>query len=520
MLNKKTLTGHASNNKRILKNTLYLYLRMILTTVVSLYTARITLQILGAEDFGIFNVVGGVIGFMGVFTATMGSATQRFLSYDLGKGDVVQFQKTFSMLLNIYVIFCIIAVVVFEAIGTYLITEYLNIPNERENAALWIYQFTVITFVLGTILVPYTSAIVAYEKMSIYAYFTFLDVFFKLAVVVSLYITPFDKLVTYGFMTCTMALVYNLIYFVYCKYKLEGCKYIRYWNKDLFRNIYTYTGWNLFGATSGILITQGQTILLNIFFGPAVNAAKAIADKINITVTSFCANFYMAVNPQIIKSYAAGEIAYTRKLVIWSSKLSFFLLLILSIPLIANMGQILNIWLGTNQVSPEMIAFSQWVLIFSLINILENPITQAVRATGNIKKYQVIIGLQTLLFIPVCYCFFKYGSIPAHGSMIILSVIYLVAQFSRIWIVAPIINLRPVEYMRHVMLPVSLTLIISYVSVIYMQDTLSFNDKYINLIVMILFDVAIVTTIVTIIGFNKKERNYVKQLVLLKFKHK
>ena len=305
-----------------------------------------------------------------------------------------------------------------------------------------------------------------------------------------------------------------------CIYKLEGCKYIRYWNKDLFRNIYTYTGWNLFGATSGILITQGQTILLNIFFGPAVNAAKAIADKINITVTSFCANFYMAVNPQIIKSYAAGEIAYTRKLVIWSSKLSFFLLLILSIPLIANMGQILNIWLGTNQVSPEMIAFSQWVLIFSLINILENPITQAVRATGNIKKYQVIIGLQTLLFIPVCYCFFKYGSIPAHGSMIILSVIYLVAQFSRIWIVAPIINLRPVEYMRHVMLPVSLTLIISYVSVIYMQDTLSFNDKYINLIVMILFDVAIVTTIVTIIGFNKKERNYVKQLVLLKFKHK
>lgn len=512
--------NQTSNNKRILKNTIYLYLRMIVTTFISLYTARIMLQLLGAEDYGIFNVVGGVIGFMGVFTATMGSATQRFLSYDLGRGDIDQFKKTFSMLLNIYVIFCVITVIVLEVIGAYLITEYLNIPDDRENAALWIYQFTIISFFLGTILVPYTSAIVAYEKMEIYAYFTFLDVFFKFAIVISLYITPYDRLVTYGLLTCIMALIYNLIYYIYCKRKLDGCKYVRYWDKGLFRKISTYTGWNLFGAISGIFINQGLTLLLNIFFGPIVNAAKAIADKINITVTSFCANFYMAVNPQIIKSYAAGEINYTRKLVVWSSKFSFFLLLILSVPLIGNMEQILNIWLGAKQISSEMISFSQWVLVFSLVNVLENPITQAVRATGNIKKYQVIIGIQTLLFIPLCYGCFKYGSIPAYGAMIILSLIYLVAQFSRIWIVASIINLHPIEYLRQVMLPILLTSSIVYFIVSYGQNLLIVSNEYVCLAFKILFDVVTVLIIVLVIGINRKERDYVKQFIFLKLKYK
>lgn len=499
---------------------MYLYLRMIVTTIISLYTARIMLQLLGAEDYGIFNVVGGVIGFMGVFTATMGSATQRFLSYDLGRRDIIQFKKTFSMLLNIYVIFCIITVVILEAIGTYLITDYLNIPDERESAALWIYQFTIVTFVLGTILIPYTSAIVAYEKMAIYAYFTFLDVFFKLAIVISLYVTPLDRLVTYGLLTCIMALVYNLIYYIYCKRKLDGCKYVKCWDKELFKKISTYTGWNLFGATSGILISQGLTILLNIFFGPIVNAAKAIADKINITVTSFCANFYMAVNPQIIKSYAAGEVSYTRKLVVWSSKFSFYLLLILSVPLIGNMEQILNIWLGAKQVSVEMVTFSQWTLIFSLVNVLENPITQAIRATGNIKKYQIIIGIQTLLFIPLCYYCFKYESIPAYGAMIILSFIYLVAQFSRIWIVSPIISLPAVEYLRQVMLPIFLTSAVTYFIVSYGQDILLVSNKYACLVFRLLFDVVMVIIIVIVIGINRMERNYIKQLVFRKINYK
>ncbi len=514
------VTNPTSNNKRILKNTVYLYLRMIVTTIVSLYTTRITLQLLGAEDFGIFNVVGGVIGFMGIFTGSMGSATQRFLSYDLGKGNINQFSKTFSMLVNIYAIFCLVIVIVLEVIGTYLITEYLNIPNERENAALWIYQFAIFTFVLGTILLPYTSAIVAYEKMAIYAYFTFLDVFFKFMIVVSLYITPFDKLVTYGLLTCIMTLIYNVIYFVYCKRKLDGCEYVMYWNKRLFKKISIYVGWNLFGATSGILTTQGLTVLLNIFFGPVVNAAKAIADKINITVTSFCVNFYMAVNPQIIKSYAAREIGYTRKLVIWSSKFSFYLLLILSVPLISNMEQLLNIWLGTKQVSDEMVAFSQWVLVFSLVNILENPITQAVRATGDIKKYQIVIGVQTLLFIPICYSCFKYGNIPAYGSMIILSIIYLFAQFSRIWIVSPIINLRPVEYLHQVMFPISLTSAVLCFFVVYIQDLLSFVNEYVHLALKLLLDMVTVIIIIIAIGVDKKERGYVKQFIFLKLKHK
>lgn len=450
------MPDRSANNNRIAKNTVLLYVRMMVTTVVSLFTARLTLRLLGVEDYGIYNVIGGIIGFMSILTATMTSATQRFLSFDLGKGDLSQYKKNYSMLLNIFMIFSMIVVVLMELVGPYFIRHYLVIPPERMFAAQLCFQFTIINFVLATVNIPQNASIVAYEKMGIYAYFTFLDIFTKLAAVLVLYITPVDRLVSFAALTCLMTLVTNAIIYIYCNRKLEGCQYVKYWDSTQFKKLASYAGWNLFGSTSSVLATHGQSILLNMFFGPVVNAAKGIADRIYGIVYSFSSNFYMAVTPQIIKTYAAGETDYTKNLVLTSSKYSYYLLGIIVFPLMFNMKPVLEVWLGKDMVSLEMILFAKLELAKSLIFVLEPPITMAVRATGDIKKYQICVGINTLMFLPICYVAFICG-LPAYSSVIILGLIYFYVQFIRVWLVRKVINVNMKEYFQKVMSPLFYT---------------------------------------------------------------
>ena len=449
-----------NNTKKIAKNTMLLYVRMLITTLISLFTARLTLQLLGVVDYGINNLISGIIGFMGIVTGTMTSATQRFLAYDLGQHNINQYRCSYSMLLNIFMLFSLISIVGLELIGPYLIKSYLVIPPDRIDASLWLFHFTVINFILVTINIPQTASIVSYEKMGIYAYFTLLDVFFKLLVVYALYITKIDKLITLGFLSTLMSLCVNCITFFYCVKKLDGCRYTLIWDIKLFRKIFTYSGWNLFGSVTGVLNQQGQAVLLNLFFGPAVNAAKAVADKINQVINSFSTNFFMAVTPQIIKSYSSKNIDYMRKLVLASSRYSFFLLFCLSVPLIANMKAILCLWLGKEQVSFEMVRFCQLLLVYSLINVLELPITQTVRATGNIRKYQVRTGVLTLLFIPICYMIFSLG-MPAYYSMVVLSCIYALVQIVRVKLIQEILSITILGYFKIVIVPILKVVLLS-----------------------------------------------------------
>lgn len=481
---------------------------MIVTTIVSLFTARLTIRLLGVEDYGIQNVVSGIIGFMGVITGTMISATQRFLAYDLGVGKEEQYRRTFSMIINIFACFCLLSVLLLELVGPWFIATKLVIPVERLFAAQWLYQFTIIIFVLNTMAIPYTASIVAYERMGIYAYFTFLDVFFKLIVVFTLYVTPVDRLITIGFLTLVFTIITNCIYYYYCKKKLGGCRYIKFWDKEMFAKIGSYAGWNLLGSTTGVMNAEGQAIILNIFFGPVVNAAKAVADKINTIINSFGYNFYMAVSPQIIKSYASGDISYTRNLVLSSSRYAFYLLWILSLPLINNMEELLNLWLGADQVSYEMVRFCQVVLVYSLINMLEQPVTQAVRATGNIKKYQICIGIITLTFIPLCYIMFAY-EFPAYYSMILLCIIYIIAQIVRVFIVAPIIEISFLYYTKTVIIKLFVVVLVSMI-------LLSINNYFsLNIIVDLLTTFAIALFATIIFGLDMKERQF-----LLNYLHK
>ncbi len=447
-----------SNNKRIAKNTVYLYLRMLFTTVLSLYTARIVLKVLGIEDFGIYNVVGGVVTFMGFLTAAMSSATQRYLTYQLGTENSLKYKQTFSLLINVYLIFCGISLIVLEITGPLYINRFMTIPSERITSAQWVFQFSLLSFLLNTFSVPYRSSIVAYEKMGVYAYIGIVEAILHLGIVVALPYIPIDKLIVYGFLMTIVNIVIVVVMMDYCRRKLEDCRYIIFWDTKYIKELISYSGWNLFGSTTGVMNLQGQALVLNYFFGPIVNAGKAVADRVNSMITQFSQNFYMAVTPQIIKSYASGDIKYMRSLVLNSSRLSFLMLFVISVPLITVMGPLLKLWLGEEQVSVEMVKFCQCTIIYALVNVLEQPITMAVRATGNIKKYQIVVGSITLTFIPLCILLFILGA-PAYTSMLLLSLVYLMALAVRIEIVAPIIQINMIKYVQNVILPISLMLL-------------------------------------------------------------
>lgn len=468
--------NQTNNNKRIVKNTAYLYIRLLFTAFISLYTARLILKNLGVEDFGIYNVVAGIVTFMGFLNATLSSATQRFLTYNLGLNDSTKFCQTFSLLINIYLIFCALVFVVLEIVGPIYISHYMTIPDERINAAQWVFQFSLLSFIFNTISVPHRSSIIAYEKMGLYAYIGVVESVLGLGAVIVLPYLSYDKLVFYGLLMCLIQLGIAMTLIYYCRYKLDDCRYIKYWNSTYFKELLSYSGWNLFGSTTGVMNLQGQAIVLNHFFGPIVNGAKAVADRVNSMITQFSHNFYMAITPQIIKSYASGDIGYMRSLVLNSSRYSFLMLYIISVPLFVAMEPLLNIWLGKEQVTFEVIRFCQCTIIYSLVNILEQPITMAVRATGDIKKYQICVGSLTLTFIPLCIVLFLLGA-PAYSSMLLLSVVFLAALVIRVLIVAPIIKIKPFDYVKQVIVPISLVMLITVVLMILLSG-ITLSDHY------------------------------------------
>jgi O-antigen/teichoic acid export membrane protein len=495
---------NTANNKRIVNNTLLLYFRMILVSLVSLFTTRIMLEQLGVENFGIYNVVGGIVGFLGILNGSMTSATQRFLAFELGSGDIKSYNQVFSMLLTIFIMLALVLLIIAIAIGPWLINEFIVIPDEKRNVAIWVYYFSVVTFFVNLIAIPYMSSIIAHEKMGIYAFMSFIEVIFKLVLVYVLYISTFDKLLTYGFLTMCVAFIITMSYCAYCINNIKGCKFHFVWEKSLFRQLLNYIGWNLFGSVTTILNYQGQTLVLNLFFGPLVNAAKAISDKINSIISSFSSNFFMAVRPQIIKSYASGDHDYMFKLINRSTKFSFYLLFLVSLPLIILMQEVLAIWLGANQVTDDMVVFSQLMLVFSLVNIFESPITTLIQATGNIKKYEVIIGSCTLLLLPICYYLFWVG-FPAYYSLIVLILIYAFAQIFRLQIAKQQVGMSIRNYLNSVLVPVLLSSVSSTVLSSYLCQF--FPSNFPGLIYSIGTCMLITFLFVFYLGLDEYERN-------------
>jgi O-antigen/teichoic acid export membrane protein len=500
-----TETNHSENNKRIAKNTLLLYVRMLFSTLVSFYTSRVVLNTLGVEDFGIYNVVGGVIAMIGILNGAMSVSVQRFLNFELGAGDNKKLRQTFSMSLNIYALFALVFVVLTETIGVWFLNTHLLIPQERLLAANYVFQFSIFGMVFFLLSTPYNAAIIAHERMDFYAYTSIFDVLVKLAIVYLLVVISFDKLIGYGLFLTGATCLGALVSYIFCKRHFMECRYMLYWDKSLFGQLFSYFSWNLFGSASTLVKGEGLNILLNMFFNPAVNGARGIAYSINNVVMQFFNNFYAAVRPQIVKYYAQGDRESMLDLVFKSTKYSFFLCLIVSLPVLIEAPYLVYLWLG--QTPEYTVTFARLIVVISIVDALAYPIMTAAHATGKIKLYQFVVGMITIMNIPVSYCVLKYvrtDPVVVYAVSLALAVIAFVV---RLWIVKRLVNFSIRLYFRTVVLRI---LMLSALSVpLPLGLHLILGNGFISSAVVIIVSVVSSCILIYALGMSSTERTVV-----------
>jgi len=429
------------NNKRIVKNVLFLYIRMFLIIAVSLYTSRVVLKVLGVIDFGIYNVIGGVVALMGLLNGAMTSATNRFFAFELGKNDEMALKRTFSMSINIYLLVAVIIVVLAETIGLWFVNTQLVIPPERVYAANYAFQFSVLSCIVALFTIPFNASIIAHEDMNVFAYVSIVEVLLKLGIVYLLNLFLFDKLCFYSMLLFLVSIFITLSYGIYCRSHYRECKYSFEWDKRLFRKLISYSGWNLFGAAAAVVKSQGLNVLLNVFFTPSVNASRGVSAQVNAGVNQFSNNFFMAVRPQIVKYYAQGDLVNMFTLVIRSAKLTTFLLFALAVPLIIDTPFVIYLWLG--QMPEYVVVFTRLMLVISIVEGMSHPIMAACHATGRVALYQSVVGSIIIFNVPVSYVFLKFGC-PPPIVYIISFVLTTLAFYVRLIILKRLIPTFPV----------------------------------------------------------------------------
>lgn len=503
------------NNKRIAKNTILLYIRMFFIMAVTLFTSRVVLNTLGVVDFGIYNVVGGVVAMMGVLNGAMAVSTQRYLTFELGRGDMIRLKQVFSVCLTIFFLLSIIVIILAETIGLWFLYNKMSIPEERMVAANWVYQYSILTCILSLVVNPFNATIIVHERMNVYAYVSILEVSLKLGVVYLLLIIPADRLATYGLLILGSYMVVAATYIVYCWKHFPETHYRFYWEKPLFIELVSYSGWNLFGSVSSLVKGQGLNILLNMFFNPAVNAARGIAYQINSAITQFFTNFYTAVRPQITKYYAQGDMENMTSLIFRSSKFSFYLIMLISMPIVIEAPYIVNLWLG--QLPDYVVPFTRLIVVISAVDAMASPLMTAVHATGHIRLYQSSVGTMTILNLPISYIFLKFGGQPLIVFYISLC-ISILCLFMRLWIVRRLMDFPVKQYIVKVF--GSCVIICAIALVIPLIAHLLLSENFINVVAVCLL--CIVSTIVTIygLGLTKHERSLVADMVRKKIFHK
>ena len=478
------MSKNISNNKRIAKNVGVLYFRMIFQLLVSLYTSRVILQTLGFTDFGIYNVVGGVVGMFDFLNGSMGTATSRFLTFELGKNESKErIRLVFSTALIIHIIICVLVVLLSETIGLWYIENKLVIPEGRIYATHIVYQCTIFTSVLAILNVPYNADIISHEKMNAFAYIAILEVLVNLIIVISIQFVDLDRLIVYAICILLLKVGIRITYVIYCSKFFPETRGKICFDKDLFKKMASFAAWIMNGSLSVVCYTQGLNLLLNAFGGPIVNAARGIAVQVQSKIMGFCSNFQIAMSPQIIKKYASGEITYMHSLVINSSKFSFLLIYFFSFPIILEVSYILKLWLvEVPQYTKEFVVLT---LCIGMISSLQNPINTAIHATGNIKKFQLIEGTVSLLVLPVAYIALKLGYNPISVFVIQLS-IFIILQVIRVFIVCPAIQMRKMMYFTQVVWVLMKVVIPSALLVILIKYIMEDCNKISEFIVVML----------------------------------
>lgn len=496
-----------TTNKRIVKNTFFLYFRMLFIMAVQLYTSRVVLRVLGAEDYGIYNIVGGVVVLFSFINGSLSSATQRFLNFELGRGDMEKLKRVFSMSLTIHICVAFAVVIIAETIGLWFLNTKMNIPSERTSAANFVYQFSILTVCMSFVQVPYHASVIAYEKMSFFAYIAIAETCLKLLMVFLLVYIGLDKLCLYSVLNFCVAVIIFLCYKRYCNRKFEISRYRYFWDKGMFSRLLDFSGWMLFGSAAMVGATQGVNILLNVFHGVVVNAAMGIGNQVNAAVNLFVSNFQTAFMPQVVKLYATGDIPQLRVLINRASRFSFLLLFALACPLMLNIDFVLHLWL--EEVPPHTAVFCVLILIYSLIESISKPVGLIIHATGRVKLYNIVMSIALSMNIVFSFIFLQLGFPPEIVSIVSI-LVCIVCLAIRLSLVSYYHILKIRDYICSVLLRslgvVCLALPLPlYISTFYSHWNAFFSTSLVFILLLV--------CIVYFVGLTKAERNKVSIII-------
>ena len=507
-MSEKLSNSQLSNNKRLAKNTLFMYFRMIFVMVISLFTSRINLQMLGVEDYGIYNVVGGFVAMFSVFSNALSAAIQRFITYELGKDTNSRINKVFSTSVTVMIAIALVLMLSADIVGVWFVNNKMVLPPERITAAVWVLHFSVITFCINLISVPYNAVIVAHERMSVFAYVSIYEVIAKLVVCYCLYISPIDKLVLWAIMIAVVQISIRIFYGSYCKRKFAECSYKPLFDKTLFNEIAKYAGWSTFGLVAYTCYTQGINMVLNLFFGPIINAARGIAVQVQSAVQGFSTNFQIAMNPQIIKSYAQQDMDRLHSLLFAGTRFCYYVLLLLSLPIILQTPMILRLWLG--EFPDHTVNFVRLILvIITFDSSFGGPISTAQTATGKIKVYQLVVGGIMLSILPVSYLILKvWHTCPETVYYVYLGAV-LIAHIARMIIIRNMVNISLLKYLEVSVKPICLVTLLSLplplIANFYMP-----KDSLFSFLIVCTISVLCVASTVYFIGITPSERLLIK----------
>lgn len=472
--------------------------------IIGLYTSRIVLSALGNDDFGVYSVVGGVVAMFSILSASLSSAISRFITIELGKGTEGDLKSVFSASITIQICLAVIIAILAEPIGLWFIHNKMELGETSIKAAEWVLHFSVITFIINLLSIPYNAAIIAYEKMGAFAYISIFEGICKLGIAFAIVHCGEHRLEVYAALMCALAIIIRLTYGIYCKKKLNGCTYTFKWNRLILKDMFSFAGWNTIGTMSGVCRDQGVNILLNVFGNPAINAAKAIAFQINGIAHNFVTSFMTALNPQITKSYISGEREYMFKLINNGARFSYYILLFICIPLIIEADYILRLWLV--DVPEYTTGLVQWTLAFVMSESISSPLITAMLATGKIRNYQIIVGGLQLMNLPVSYLLLKMGLSPI-SVMITAFVISQICLFARLVMLRQMIGLDVGRYLKHVYLNIISVTIAAFIPSYLISTILS--ESILSLIGFFLFTTGMVVMSIAILGCSKEERNMI-----------
>ena len=505
--------NHSVDNKRIVKNTVYLYLRLLVSILIGLYTSRAILDALGVEDYGVYNVVGGFVSMLSVFTASITSAAQRFITYAIGKNDEENLRKTFSTFATLYILVAFFIFLLGESLCGVVMGHLIKIPEGRLQAGYWVYHFSLLAFSINLIAIPYTASVIAHESMNFYAFVSIGESLFKLVIVFLLYTTPFDRLIVYAALLCGVGITIRLIYGFYCRKHFSETRFRFGIDKGIFKEVFSYSVWVIIGSSSAIFKEQGVNVVINMFFGVLMNAARGVSVQVTNIINHFSTSIGTAITPQITKSYAAGELDRSIRLTFLLAKVQGVLLLLLSLPIIIETDFLLNIWLV--DVPDYAVRFTQWGLILCIARTLDGSVVPLNLATGKVKWVQITAGGVMLLNLPLSYVALKMGFEPVStmviGVVIEFIVLYIVTLFLRKNAQFPV-----ADFFKSAIITVVVAGLLAAIIPLFIHQRMEYG--------LVRFLVVGVVSVITVAGvsflmvFNKQEKKYVVNMITNKVK--